>query len=370
MPFDNAGETSGRRSRKRKSVTSYPMKRTACLLLTIVFLAPAAVRSADDPSPGDRPRPERRWTRNWSDHLTNAARVKSAFHEAISDASAATVTILSGGEAAALGVVLDGDGHVVTKASELAGKLTCRTADGAEHKATLLGSDEPTDLAVLKVDATGLKPAIWRTGGVPLPGSLVASVGAEDEPISVGVVSSGVRSVGGPTQSEARRGRLGVGLGEGDGGLGIASVEKDSAADEAGIQPGDRILRIDGKEMKDYEQVVEAVGANPPGRTIRITLQREEKEMELSATLGRTDPQPQPRLDHWGGGPFSDRRFGFPSVLPHDSVVDPSQCGGPLVDTDGKIVGINIARALRVTTYALPAEVVLGVAKKLLVGGE
>ena len=346
------------------------MKRTACFLLTIVFLAPAAVRSADDPSPGDRPRPERRWTRNWSQHVTNADQVKSAFHDAVSDASAATVTILSGGQAVALGVVLDGDGRVVTKASELAGTLTCRTADGAEHKATLLGSDEPYDLAVVKVDAAGLKPGTWRSGAVPLPGSLVASVGAEEEPISVGVVSSGVRRIGGPTQTATRRGRLGVGLGEGEGGLGIASVEKDSAADEAGIEPGDRILRIDGKEMKDYEQVVQVVGANPPGKTIRITLQREEEEIELSATLGRTEPQPEPRLDHWGGGPFSDRRFGFPSVLPHDSVVDPSQCGGPLVDTDGKIVGINIARALRVTTYALPAAVVLDVSKKLLASGD
>ncbi len=296
--------------------------------------------------------------------------MKSAFQEAISDASAATVTILSGGEAVALGVVLDGDGHVVTKASELVGKLTCRTPDGKEHEATLLGSDESYDLAVLKVEAAEWKPAPWRTGAVPLPGSLVASVGAEDEPISVGVVSSGVRRIGGPTQSATRRGRLGVGLGEGEGGLGIASVEKDSAADEAGIEPGDRILRINGKEMKDYEQVVEVVGANPPGKTIRITLQREEEEIELSATLGRTEPRPEPRLDHWGGGPFSDRRFGFPSVLPHDSVVDPSQCGGPLVDTDGRIVGINIARALRVTTYALPTEVVLDMSKKLLAGGE
>ncbi len=29
-----------------------------------------------------------------------------------------------------------------------------------------------------------------------------------------------------------------------------------------------------------------------------------------------------------------------------------------LIDTDGKVVGINIARALRVTTYAIPADVV------------
>ena len=62
--------------------------------------------------------------------------------------------------------------------------------------------------------------------------------------------------------------------------------------------------------------------------------------------------------DEWGGGPFSVRREGFPSVLPHDVAVLPNQCGGPLIDTDGKAVGINIARALRVTTYAIPADIV------------
>ena len=31
-------------------------------------------------------------------------------------------------------------------------------------------------------------------------------------------------------------------------------------------------------------------------------------------------------------------------------------CGGPLVNLDGKAVGLNIARASRVSTYALPAR--------------
>jgi serine protease Do len=33
-------------------------------------------------------------------------------------------------------------------------------------------------------------------------------------------------------------------------------------------------------------------------------------------------------------------------------------CGGPLVNLDGQAVGLNIARADRVTTYALPARLV------------
>jgi len=49
-------------------------------------------------------------------------------------------------------------------------------------------------------------------------------------------------------------------------------------------------------------------------------------------------------------------------------VIKPSDCGGPLVDLDGKILGINIARAGRVETWALPAEVVTPILKELIDG--
>src|SRR5690606_17538087 len=58
-------------------------------------------------------------------------------------------------------------------------------------------------------------------------------------------------------------------------------------------------------------------------------------------------------------GPLSERRTGFPLALQHDTVLTPQECGGPLVDLDGRCVGINIARAGRVNSYALPASVVL-----------
>jgi S1-C subfamily serine protease len=38
--------------------------------------------------------------------------------------------------------------------------------------------------------------------------------------------------------------------------------------------------------------------------------------------------------------------------------LQPWLCGGPLVNLDGQAIGLNIARASRVTTYALPAALV------------
>ena len=62
---------------------------------------------------------------------------------------------------------------------------------------------------------------------------------------------------------------------------------------------------------------------------------------------------------------LSTRRGGFPVILQHDSGVAPENCGGPLVDLDGKVVGINIARAGRTESYALPAEAVKGLIEGL-----
>ena len=53
-------------------------------------------------------------------------------------------------------------------------------------------------------------------------------------------------------------------------------------------------------------------------------------------------------------------------AIQHDSVLRPIDCGGPVVDVDGKVVGLNIARAGRVESYALPSSLVRETVDKLL----
>ena len=52
------------------------------------------------------------------------------------------------------------------------------------------------------------------------------------------------------------------------------------------------------------------------------------------------------------------RRNGFPDVFTHDGGITPERCGGPVVGRSGEIVGINIARADEVQTFAIPIDVV------------
>lgn len=60
------------------------------------------------------------------------------------------------------GVVLTEDGYIITNNHVVSGasQVTVRTSDGTEYPATVVGADSKTDIAVLKIEATGLTPAV------------------------------------------------------------------------------------------------------------------------------------------------------------------------------------------------------------------
>ena len=70
------------------------------------------------------------------------------------------------------------------------------------------------------------------------------------------------------------------------------------------------------------------------------------------------------------GGTVSKRHSNFPNALTHDTVLQAAECGGPVVNLDGRAIGLNIARADRTATYAIPAETLRKVIADLLVGAK
>jgi S1-C subfamily serine protease len=93
------------------------------------------------------------------------------------------------------GLVLAGDGYVLTNAhvARAAGALRVRLADGGQREATLAGADEATDLAVLRVD-TPLAPSLPLAAEAPLRvGELVVAIGNPlgfERSVTLGVVSA------------------------------------------------------------------------------------------------------------------------------------------------------------------------------------
>ena len=64
-------------------------------------------------------------------------------------------------KAAGSGVIIDPNGYIITNNHVVEGatKITVKTYDGTEYDAELIGTDEKTDIAVIKVDASGLSAA-------------------------------------------------------------------------------------------------------------------------------------------------------------------------------------------------------------------
>ena len=60
------------------------------------------------------------------------------------------------------------------------------------------------------------------------------------------------------------------------------------------------------------------------------------------------------------------RRSGFPRVLQHDILGSSKIVGGPLLDLDGRCLGMNIARANRAESFAIPVEDLKDIAARLL----
>ena len=136
-----------------------------------------------------------------------------------------------------------------------------------------------------------------------------------------------------------------------------------SAAAEAGLRNGDVLLRIDGETFSTVQAFADHVSMLEPGKTIQVNYRRGGKGAEANIVLGsRAEAgdlfDPAHAMDLLGGA-TSKHRTGYPDVWQHDIGLAPFRMGGPAVDLEGRILGINIARSGRVKTYAIPSSLVL-----------
>jgi serine protease Do len=292
--------------------------------------------------------------------LTDGPQVRYAFRDVVKEAAKATVSVQCDGKQLALGGVIRSDGWILTKATPLCGKLSVVTADGRKLEATTAGENGKYDLALLKVDGKNLPVLNMNAKDGPEVGSWLASVGTSKDPVAVGIVSVAAREI--PPQA----GVLGVVL-DTDLPL-VVAVAEESPAEQAGVKAQDRIVQVAGKSTPTRAKLKEVVASFNPGDDVEFVVDRGGKRLSLKATLGGDFPGFMGRHDFQNslGGKLSVRRFGLPLAFQHDTVLKPSDCGGPVVDIDGKVVGFNIARSGRTESYALPINAVQKVATELM----
>ena len=94
----------------------------------------------------------------------DSAEIRAVFRQAAAEAARTVVRVQCDGRDAALGTIVGPDGWILTKASELGGKIVCQYRDGRKWDARTVGVHPGFDLAMLKVEASGLPAIDWTAG--------------------------------------------------------------------------------------------------------------------------------------------------------------------------------------------------------------
>jgi serine protease Do len=301
--------------------------------------------------PPSRPAPE---------HATSADPIVRAFRPVTEHAHVSVVRLETGDSPVALGAIVRANGLVVTKASEVVSRaLTCRLADGKRVPARLLISDDETDLALIQIEADHLTPIIWDTGDIHI-GEWAITPGTGRDPSGIGIVSATPRRI------QAKRAMIGIQLDlRNSASARIERILPGMGAEKAGLLPGDVILTVNDVLVPNREALIDTLQSYREGDSVRLRVRRDDSEFEKDILLQFPDAKAtgqrvsrQERMNHFGGE-LSRRAEGFEMAIQHDTVLQPDECGGPLVNLEGKAIGLNIARAGRIASYALPAPLVV-----------
>jgi serine protease Do len=269
------------------------------------------------------------------------------------------------------GFIISQDGYLLTNAHVVSGadEITVKLRDKREFKAKVIGFDKRTDVALIKVEATGL-PAVTMGNPDKLKvGEWVVAIGSPfgfENSVTKGIVSAKGRDLpqeslvpfiqtdaainpgnsGGPlfnlkgevvginsqiysrsggfqglafsipidtamkvadqirTTGKVTRGWLGVliqpvtkdlaetfGLAKAEGAL-VASVEKNSPAEKAGLEASDVITRFDNKTVLTSTDLPRIVTEVKPGSKVPLQVWRKNTTKDLSITVGELPVNP------------------------------------------------------------------------------
>lgn len=268
------------------------------------------------------------------------------------------------------GFIVSEDGYLLTNAHVVADaeEVTVKLRDKRDFKAKVIGSDQRTDVAVLKIDAKGLPFVRMGDADSVKVGEWVVAVGSPfgfENSVTAGIVSAKARNLpdeslvpfiqtdvainpgnsGGPLfnlkgeviginsqiysrtggfmglsfaipidvamkvsdqlrkTGKVSRGKMGVGiqpltkelaesfgLAKAEGAL-VGSVEINSPAEKAGIQPGDVIVGVNGTAVIESADLPRVIGNMSPGESAKIKVLRQGSARELTVKLAEMKPE-------------------------------------------------------------------------------
>jgi serine protease Do len=268
------------------------------------------------------------------------------------------------------GVIVDSKGYIVTNRHvvEKADRIRVKLMDdppGTFHDAKVIGSDQETDLAVIKIESDKPLPVAKLGNSDSMEvGDWVLAVGSPfglSETVTAGIVSAKGRNIvpnrqfqsfiqtdaainpgnsGGPLVNMAgevigintailtdtnayagvgfampsntvvsvynqliapehrvARGSIGIMFnaaenpaisrvyGAGAGGVTVSAVTAGSPAEQAGLKVGDTIVSVDGKAVKNGDELVADIASRKPGTKVNLGFVRNGKKQEATVTV-------------------------------------------------------------------------------------
>ena len=155
----------------------------------------AAQPAEDPPSVEIESSPAAPATPASEDGADGALSLQEIYKKCIGSVVSITASAQSG-KSSGTGIVLSADGYLITNhhVIENAQVIAVQTSDDRQFQASIIGSDEASDLAVLKVDATDLQPAEFGDSGKLAVGDRVVAIG---DPLGAqlrGTMTSGIVS--------------------------------------------------------------------------------------------------------------------------------------------------------------------------------
>ena len=281
----------------------------------------------------------------------------------LTTAAQSTVRVWSGKKRLAYGTVIGDGRQVLTKWSEVANAASSLVVDGPNreaHDAKITGVYEEEDLAILEINGEALRPIRW-SNEKPALGAFLVAPQPDGRSAAFGVVSVLERNL-----RETDLAFLGIvsDLEHKGQGVKVSEAQPNTGAAAAGLKEGDIVLMVKERPISGLMELKSALTGTKPGETVPLRVRTNGGEKTISVTLSKRPELPKiynPRLEQMErmGGKISRIRDSFTQVLQSDMRPSPDQIGGPVVDLEGRVIGITVARADRTRSFIMPSAAVV-----------
>lgn len=271
----------------------------------------------------------------------------------------------------AYGTVVGNGRQILTKWSEVEPFLDTiyvQASEDVSFEATVAGVFTDEDLVLLDLIKVESEAASIQDALVPVKfsnepleyGRFMTATQPDGKPAAFGVVSVLERNL-----RETDQAHLGIMADSGYRGKGvrISNVQPEYGAAEAGLQSGDVILDIDGRAISGLQELRNALTNKQPGDQVTLLIDTAGKERSVEVLLsnrpmfGQFSGGRLNQMERMGGEP-NRVRSGFSRVVQSDMKIQRNQVGGPVVNLQGEVVGITLARADRTRTYIMAGAAV------------